>query len=72
MVDSTISRVRMHDLTGLGRSGLMAADKAGSREACASPQQALTGASSRAEGLPRRPKPPSSRPEANDLMASTI
>ncbi len=72
MSSSTIARVRMHDLDSLGRSGLAEADEAGSREVCASPRRRLTGTSCIGEAPPRRPRPPSSRPEADDLVERLI
>ena len=72
MSSSPISRLRMHDPDSLGRSGLMEADTAGSREARASPRRRLTGTSSIGEARPRRPRPPSSRPEADDLVELLI
>ncbi len=72
MTCSTISRVRMHDLNSLGRSGLMEAGEAGFREACASPRRRLPSTSSIEEAPPRHPRQPSSRPEADDLMEQVI
>ncbi len=72
MIDATLSCVRMRDLARLGRYRLPAAGKAGAREACASPRRALADASSIADASPRRPRAASSRPEADDFMASTI
>jgi hypothetical protein len=72
MSSSTISRARLHDLAGLGRSGLKEAGGAGSPEACASPRRCLTDASSIGEAAARRPKPPSSRPEIDDLVELLI
>jgi hypothetical protein len=56
MVDATISSGRLRDLAGLGRSR--------ARDGRAA---AVVGASAA-----RRPRATSSRPEANDLVASTI
>jgi hypothetical protein len=72
MSSSTISRVRLRDLSGLGRSGLVPAGKAGPHKTCASPRRLLTDATSIAEEPPRRPRPPSSRPEADDLVELLI
>ena len=54
----TISRARLRDLAALGRSGLTAAGRAGSRKSCASPRRPLTDASaslSVRRGAPERP-----------------
>jgi len=72
MVDSPISRARLHDLAVVGRSGFAAPGRAGTREASASPRHSLTDASSIAEEMPRHPTAPSSRPAAYDLVKSTI
>jgi hypothetical protein len=72
MIDATISRARLRDLACLGRSGLTQAGGAGSREACASPRRGPTDAAGIGKPSPRRPKRASSRPGADDLMASTI
>ena len=64
MSSSTISRVRLHDLDVLGRSGLTRAEKAGSRETCASPRRLLAVTTSSGKETPRRPRTPSSRPAA--------
>jgi hypothetical protein len=72
MIDSTISRARMHDLSGLGRVALGEAGGAGSPESHASPRRHLTDASSIGEAPPWRPKPLSSRPARDDLVKSII
>src|SRR5579862_1566279 len=72
MIDSTISRARMLDLSSLGRCGRAEAGGAGSRAATASPRRCLTEASSLAEASARRPRPPSSRPARDDLVESII
>jgi len=72
MDSSTISRVRLHDPSALGRSGLVAADEAGSHETCASPRRLLTNAPAWVEKSTRRPKTLSSRPETDDLMELSI
>ena len=81
MTCSTISRVRMHDLAGLGRSALMEAGEAGFREGCASPRRChpvrpvLERRTARhPEPLVRLPTPSvgRSRPEADDLMEQVI
>jgi hypothetical protein len=72
MIEATISRVRLLDLARLGRSGPAAAGEADLRRACASPRRPLTDAAGIAERPPRRPRRTSSRPGADDLLASTI
>jgi hypothetical protein len=72
MIDSTISRARMRDLTGLGRVILGEAGGAGSPENHASPRRHLTDATSIGEAPPRRPRPLSSRPGRDDLVESII
>ena len=62
----------MRDLSGLGRSGLPEAEKASSREACASPRRYLTDATSIGKAPARRPRPPSSRPETGVLVELLI
>jgi hypothetical protein len=71
MIDSTISRARMHDLTGLGRVALVEAGGAGFPESHASPRRHLTDATSIGEAPPR-PRPLSSRPGRDDLVESII
>jgi hypothetical protein len=61
MVDATLSRVRMRDLIGLGRC-----------RPCASPRRTGTDGDAIAAGTPRRPRATSSRPGADDFVASTI
>jgi len=72
MIDSTISRARMRDLTGLGRVILGEAGGAGSPENHASPRRHLTDATSIGEAPPRRPRPLSSRLARDDLVESII
>jgi len=72
MIDSTISRGRMHDLSGLGRVALGEAGEAGSPESHASPRRHLTDATSIGEAPPRHARPPSSRPGRDDLAESII
>jgi hypothetical protein len=73
MVDAMISCARMHDLACLGRSRAgqwrLTAPRPG---ASASHRQGIADASSIANALPPRPRAASSRPEEDDLMASTI
>jgi hypothetical protein len=81
MIDSTISRARMHDLTGLGRVALGNAGGAGSPESHASPRRHLTDAPSIDEahrrGTPHlmllgQPSVGRSRPGRDDLVESII
>jgi hypothetical protein len=73
MVDATISRVRVRDLACLGRSGAGLRAAGGPQpSACASRRQSATDASGIGDGLSPRPRAASSRPETDDLMASTI
>jgi hypothetical protein len=60
MVDAMISRARLRDLARLGRSRLAKAGGAGLRKA------------SIADDPSAHPRAASSRPEAGDLVASTI
>jgi hypothetical protein len=72
MVDATISRVRMRDLTRLGRFQR----RSGRFAACAAPsasrRPSVTDATSIGDGLAPRPRAASSRPGTYDLVASTI
>ncbi|MDX6505188.1 MAG: hypothetical protein QOE29_2313 [Gaiellaceae bacterium] len=72
MVNATISCVRLRDLSALGRSRPSVPGGAGPRRPSASPRRTGPDASSIATGTPRRPNTLSSRPGANDLVASTI
>jgi hypothetical protein len=72
MVDATISRVRMRDLTRLGRSRLCQGRFAAPPETYASRRQPVTDATSIGNGLPSHPRAASSRPATDDLVASTI
>ncbi len=81
MSSPTISRVRMHDLDGVGRSGLLEAGEAGFREPCASPRRCLTSTSGIGEAHQRgtpdhwsdgQPSIGRSRPETDDLMELLI
>jgi hypothetical protein len=72
MIGSTISRARMHDLSGLGRVALTEAGGAGSAEGHASPRRCLTDATSIGEASPRRPRPFSSRPGRDDVVEPII
>jgi hypothetical protein len=56
MIDSTISRARMRDLTGLGRVILGEAGGAGSPENHASPRRHLTDATSIGEAAAAAPQ----------------
>ena len=77
MVDATISRVRLHDLARLGRSGPDPAGGAGLHRACASPRRPLTEApgfgkfstAHRAARMGVNPRNPS---EKVQIQASTV
>ncbi len=72
MIDATISRARLRDLACLGRSRPPDAGGAGLHWASAPRRRAATDAASIA-GVPSTcPRAASSRPETDDLMASTI
>jgi hypothetical protein len=74
MVDAMVSRVRLRDLTRLGRARNRrdAAEGVAAPAPCASRRQAAADATSIGDVLPPRPRAASSRPGADDLMASTI
>jgi len=80
MIDSTISRARMRDPTGLGRVILGEAGGAGSPENHASPRRHLTDATSIGEApndapdlmLLGQPSVGRSRPARDDLVESII
>ncbi len=72
MIDATISCVRMRELAGLGRFQGWWARRAGSAPLCASRAEGLTDATGIAETFVPRPRAASSRPGADDLVASTI
>ncbi len=72
MIDATISRVRVAIWHAWAAQSPPAAGGAGLREAYASPRRPLPAATSSEKCPPRRPRRTSSRPEADDLMASII
>jgi hypothetical protein len=72
MVDAMISRARMRDLARLGRFRLAPPGKAGLCEPGASHGRAVTAAGNIADAPSVRPRAASPRPEADDLVASTI
>jgi hypothetical protein len=72
MIDATISRARLRDLAGLGRSRPVSPGDAGQRRPSASRRRTGTDASSIAAGTSTRPRATSSRPGSDDLVASTI
>jgi hypothetical protein len=71
MVDATISRARMRDLARLGRFRPAPPGRAGLCDP-ASHGRAVTDAASIADDPSVRPRAASSRPETDDLVASTI
>src|SRR5437762_13694762 len=72
MVVATSSRARLHDLACLGRVRRAQAGGAGLHPARASCRQSVTDATSIGDGPPPGPRATSSRPETDDLVASTI
>src|SRR5205814_7545148 len=72
MVDAAISRARLRDLAGLGRSRPAPPGGAGPRRPSASRRRTGADASSIAAGTSPRPRAASSRPGSDDLVASTI
>jgi hypothetical protein len=72
MAAAMSSRARMRDLARLGRSGPTDPGRAGLDRACASRSRPVTDAPGIADRPSARPRAASSRPEAYDLMASTI
>jgi hypothetical protein len=72
MVDSTLSCVRMHDLDALGRYRPAESGGAGLHRPSAARRRTGPDASSIVAGTPTRPSTPSSRPEADDFVESTI
>jgi hypothetical protein len=72
MINATISRARLRDLPGLGRSRPAPPGYAGQRMPSASRRRTGTDASGIAAGPPPRPKPTSSRPGSDDSVASII
>jgi hypothetical protein len=72
MVDATISPGPVRDLAGLGRSHTHVGRKAAAVGASAARRRTAADGAAIAGGTPPHPRPPSSRPGANDLVASTI
>jgi len=72
MVDTTISRARMRDLARLGRSRLAVPGRAGLPEPGATHSRVVADAGSIANDPSVRPTAASSRPGADDLVASPI
>jgi hypothetical protein len=72
MVDATISRVRLRDLTCPGRSRPGPRAFGPSAGPCASRPQSVTDASGIGDGLTPRLERITSRSETYDLVASTI
>jgi hypothetical protein len=72
MVDAMISRARMRDPARLGRFRLAPPGRAGLCEPGASHGRAVTDAASIADDSSVRPRAAGSRPETDDLVASTI
>ena len=72
MIDATLSRVRMRDLGGLGRSRPARPGGAGPRRPSASRRRTGTDGAAIGTGTSPRPSAPSSRPGTDDFMASII
>jgi hypothetical protein len=72
MVDATISRARMRDLARLGRFRVAPPGRARLCDPGASHGRVVTDAASIADDPSVRPRAASSRPETDDLVASTI
>jgi hypothetical protein len=72
MVDATISRARMHDLTALGRARGARVGVAAADTSCAARRRTGTDGAAIAAGTSPRPSAVSSRPGTDDLVASTI
>ena len=72
MVDATISSGRLRDPAGPGRSRTHNGRAAAAVGASAARRRTAADGAAIAGGTPARPRPPGSRPGANDLGASTI
>jgi hypothetical protein len=72
MIDSKISRVRLRDLTRLGRSRAASAACSRCAGASASRGEPVTVTTSSDAGLAARPRAASSRPEGGGLLESII
>ncbi len=72
MIDATVSRVRLSDLTVLGRSRPAEPGGAGLHRPSPAGRRAGTDATRIAAVTPTRPSTPSSRPGTDDPVASTI
>jgi hypothetical protein len=72
MIDATVSRAWMRDLTGLGRFRLRNSAFGAAPETCASRSGCDTDAISIATAAETHPRAVSSRPRADDPVASTI
>jgi hypothetical protein len=72
MVDATISRARLRDLARLGRFRFAPPGRAGLCDPGASHGRAVADAGSIADASSVRPRAARPRPEADDLMESTI
>jgi hypothetical protein len=68
MTDPTPSRVRLHDLTVLGRSRLARPGEAAPNHPSASRHRAGIDAASIAAGTLPRPRTPSSRPGTDEVV----
>jgi hypothetical protein len=73
MVDATISRVRLRDLTRLGRSRTVQRPASGPPAgACASRRRVVTDADEHPQRLAAAPQSGQLAPQSGDLMASPI
>jgi hypothetical protein len=72
MVDATISRVRLRDLAGLGRSRPARAGVAAATSPSAARRRTDADGAAIAAGTSPRPSAPSSRPGTDDFTASII
>jgi hypothetical protein len=72
MVDAMILRARLRDLAVLGRSQAFGSHSVAAESPSASPRCEFIDTPGIDELTPPHPKTPSSRPGADDLMASTI
>jgi hypothetical protein len=72
MAAATISSGRLGDLAGLSRVRARTDRAAAAAGVCAARRRSVADGAAIAGGTPPRPRPPSSRPGASDLVAATI